>query len=414
MDGRAASQLITPRIPILKELGVSCSVISAPSGCHDLAPLSHHRVFSLSPSGLRFELRHFIRRVIPSKIISKLVLFNISCAVFPFYLAEKIFVRLESQWSWFFSAYILGFFISRKNKKFDIIYSTGGPFSSHIAAILLSKTYGIPCICEIQDPLVFDDPEWKPKGRSTTLYRLIERFICKNANIVVFLTQTAMRNAMARTKLNTTNFHFVYSGAPSVRGSGLLQRNYINPEIKMAHFGTLAGDRNLDELLTGLMSVFSDKPKLKYLINVLLYGNLEQSVKDSIEKSPIKKVVFTEGFIPHETAIDRMNECDVLLLIQDKSFVAHETIPSKVFEYLQSGKTILALVDNEELFCMLKKYNCYVANIYEQASVRRCLHQIFCDFNENALIKPQGDFVKLAKSVEKIQGIAEGLYSIVD
>ena len=45
------------------------------------------------------------------------------------------------------------------NKKFEFIFSTGGPASSHISAILISKILKSKCICELQDPLVGKDIE---------------------------------------------------------------------------------------------------------------------------------------------------------------------------------------------------------------------------------------------------------------
>ena len=409
MDGRAASQLITPRIPILKELGVSCSVISAPNGCQDLAPLSHHRVFSLFPSGLRFELRHFIRRKITMHHIRNPLLFSISFILLPFYLLEKLFVRLESQWSWFITVYLRALLLFRSNEKFELIYSTGGPFSSHIAAIFLSKTFGIPCICEIQDPLVFDSPYWKPRGRSVFIYSQIEKFICKNADAMVFLTETAKEKALLRTKTKNANFHSIYSGATIPTKKPQQPKTRTAHKLEMAHFGSLAGSRNLSALFSGFLSVFKKKPHLKELMRLSLYGNSDDGVLGSINKFPHKEFVSIKGFISHELATERMQEVDVLLLIQDDSYVARETIPSKAYEYLHSGKPVFALVHNEELFQMLKSFKCYSAEISKPESIEDCLLELFHAFSENSLSIPKGEFPDQVQSVQQIQRIADTL-----
>ena len=409
MDGRAASQLITPRIPLLKDLGCSCSVISAPNGEHDPKPHSHHRVFSPFPSGLRFELRYYIRREITIPLLRNALLFSVSFFLLPFYLLEKLFIRLESQWSWFLTVYLRALLLFRGNEKFEIIYSTGGPFSSHIAAIFLSKTFGIPCMCEIQDPIVFDSPYWKPRGRSVFVYSQIEKFICQNADAMVFLTQTARKKALARTKTKNANFHSIYSGATQITKKSPQPKARTALKLEIAHFGSLAGSRNLNALFSGLLSIFNKKPHLKELIRISLYGNLDKSVLRSIEEFPHKESISIKGFISHQLATEHMQEVDVLLLIQDDSYVASETIPSKAYEYFHSGKSVFAIVHNEELLQMLKSYNCYSAEISKPESIEECLLDLFHSFSENNLRIPKGEFPAQIQSVRQIQKIANTL-----
>ena len=409
MDGRAASQLITPRIPIFKEMGISCSVISAPNGEHDPEANSHHRVFSPFPSGLRFELRHFLRRKIGMVFLRNALLFSISLILLPAYLLEKLFIRLESQWSWFLTVYLRGILLFRSNGNIGLIYSTGGPFSSHIAAILLSKTYKLPCICEIQDPLVFDSPSWKPRGRSTYLYKKIEKFICKNADAVIFLTQTARDKALVRTKTNPTNFHSIYSGALSSQETA--GKGKASFKLEMAHFGSLAGSRNLNALFSALLLVFEKNPRFKETIKLSLYGNSDESVINSIEEFPFKKIVSIEGFVSHDLATQRMQDVDVLLLIQDNSYIACETIPSKAYEYLHSGKPIFALVHNEELLEMLKSYNCYAAEINKPDSIDDCLLKLLTDYELESLSIPRGDSPSTTCAAKSILRIAKALES---
>lgn len=409
MDGRAASQLITSRIPIFKRMRISCSVISAANGEHDPKADSHHRVFSPFPSGLRFELRHYIRLKTTVPLLRNALLFSVSFFLLPFYLLEKLFIRLESQWSWFLTVYLRALLLFRGNEKFEMIYSTGGPFSSHIAAILLSKTYELPCICEIQDPLVFDSPAWKPRGRSTYLYKKIEKFICKNADAIIFLTHTARNKALARTKTNPDNFHSIYSGAIASSQTVDFPANSPSFNLEMAHFGSLAGTRNLEALFASLLLVFKKNPHFKKKIKLSLYGNSDESVITSIEQFPFKDIVSVEGFVSHDLATKRMQEVDVLLLIQDDSYVARETIPSKAYEYLHSGKPIFALVHNEELLQMLKSYNCYAAEISKPESIEDCLLELFHGFSENSLRIPKGEFPAQIQSVRQIQKIADTL-----
>jgi hypothetical protein len=81
------------------------------------------------------------------------VLGAISLLLLPFYLLEKIFVRLEPHWSWGGSAYLRGAHLVRE-KRPAVIYSTGGANSAHWAGYHLARKFNLPWIAEIHDPMV--------------------------------------------------------------------------------------------------------------------------------------------------------------------------------------------------------------------------------------------------------------------
>ena len=92
MDGQAASHHVSDKLPYLRKRGIEPILLSASSGCRDFN-YEHHQVFSPAPSGLKFELRHFIRkRVTQSWVISVKLLFwaYLSLLLLPAYLLEKI------------------------------------------------------------------------------------------------------------------------------------------------------------------------------------------------------------------------------------------------------------------------------------------------------------------------------------
>lgn len=60
MDGRAASQTITDKMPHLLAAGIEPVVLSGALGRQD-AHLEHHQLWPWGPAGIRFELRHVLR-----------------------------------------------------------------------------------------------------------------------------------------------------------------------------------------------------------------------------------------------------------------------------------------------------------------------------------------------------------------
>ena len=107
MDGRAASQTITDKIPHLLNLGIEPIVLSAITGKKDKV-VEHHQVLPAGPVALRFDLRHYLKQRISSRYIYRIAMTVISLVLLPFILIEKIFIRIETHWSWAITAYFTG------------------------------------------------------------------------------------------------------------------------------------------------------------------------------------------------------------------------------------------------------------------------------------------------------------------
>ncbi|MEA2114707.1 MAG: O-antigen ligase family protein [Thermodesulfobacteriota bacterium] len=195
IDGKAASQTITDRIPLLLEEGIAPLVLSGPIGAKD-DRFPHRRIFSCTPSGLQYELRFLLNKNEMSNWLRELLKALVTVIFLPLYLIERIVIHLDTHWSWGISGAVSGFFHLLHYRP-DLIYSTAGPSSTHLAAYLLHKTFGIPWLAEIHDPLVYDIE--KRKWHQRYLFNnWLEKKICTHAAAVIYFTNHAMESADRR------------------------------------------------------------------------------------------------------------------------------------------------------------------------------------------------------------------------
>ncbi len=61
MDGRAASQTITDKIPYLLKAGIELTVVSAKTGAKD-STVKHYQLWPWGAAGFRFDFRHWFQR----------------------------------------------------------------------------------------------------------------------------------------------------------------------------------------------------------------------------------------------------------------------------------------------------------------------------------------------------------------
>jgi len=344
IDGMACAQHIDDRLPYLRERGITPLMLTGVCGGR-WPNMVQARVPSVAPSGIRFELRHLRRASRLVKLLTPIILLPL----LPFYFIEKLIIDLDSQWSWFPLAIVRGWFLCR-NYRPEAIYATGGPPSAHLVAACISRWCGIPWIAEFQDPLVHND--WQRSGRALRVFIWLERFICRRASAVVFLTDAAREKSTQRTGLGKRGWT-VYPGADP---ANMPTVEYRKGECcHFSHFGSLGGSRNLKVFLEGLQLVFHDNPDLVKVVRLDIYGTCDRLSRELIAKFPYPGVISDFGRVPRAESLIAMKKSDVLLLIQNTEEFSSETIPSKTYEYLHSGRPVLGLVhNNAELQEMLR------------------------------------------------------------
>jgi hypothetical protein len=367
IDGKASSQHIDDRIPHLASLGVKPFIVS--SICGDRTrDVAHYRVPSIAPSGVRFELRYIKRK---NKIL-KCAAIPLLAAILPVYLIEKAIINLESEWSWFPLAFLRGLLLHRRFH-FEMIYSTGGPASAHVAAGLLAGCSGIPWIAELQDPIVFKD--WTRSKTALRINSWLERFIFERASSVVFLTEGARAMAVRRTATDASKTHVIYPGACA---AGEPQTIYRKGNFcRFAHFGSFGGSRNPQTFMEGLQTLLDQEPDLIEKVRFDLYGTMDSLSSKLIASFKYREVVTDFGKVSRLDALRAMRKSDALVLIQNLDDISYETIPSKVYEYFQADRPILGLVyKNPDLKKMLLEQGHFAAEADSPAEIGVRITQI--------------------------------------
>lgn len=354
MDGRAASQTVTDKIPHLQAAGITPIVISSRTG-HPDTELKHFRVFPAGPVGLRFDLRHVLQRRWGKGARYRLASSLVSVLLSPLILVEKLFWHGETQWSWWWPAARLG----RKliaAEKIDLIYSSGGAYAAHVAAADLKRRSGLPWIAEIHDPMV--RPGEAPATRRQVIQADVERQICEQADLVFWFTERALESARKR--------------HPELRGRGRsllpgvdlpgqeLPAYRRGPVLVFGHFGSLSGTRNLAAVIHAIDRASNLDSGIATQVELHVYGeDLDAETRKAIDEVGGRVTVRAFGRLENDPVtgksgrqrvLERMRSVDVLLLHHGVEPACLEYIPSKFYEYLWMQRPILALVHQNPQF----------------------------------------------------------------
>lgn len=348
MDGRAASQTITDKLPHLATAGIDVVVISGVSGRRDTL-LEHHQLWAMGPAGLRFELRHVLRKHLGHGVAYRAVSTLASLVLLPGMLVEKLLRPVESSWSWWLSAYLKGRQLARQ-QPFDLIYSTGGAFAAHVAGAALKRTTGTPWLAEVHDPMVV--PGQALASAQQRMQAKVERSICTHADLAIWFTEQALVSARSR--------HPQLGDRGKTILPGIDQPFKVLPPYRsgqkfiIGHFGSLSPTRNLKSVLDALELLKRHRRDALTDLEIHVYGGPLDSVSlerlaNSSMGSHVRHFGRIEmdpktGMSGREQVLRRMRTVDVLLLLHGEDALCAEYIPSKLYEYLWMQRPLLALV----------------------------------------------------------------------
>ena len=423
MDGRAASQTITDKMPYLLDAGIKPVVFSAITGIKDQR-FPHRQFLAWGPAAFRFDFRHWIANQYGRGLFYKVSTGLVSILLAPLIALEKLFLGYSSQWSWAMPAFVHGLKLIRSGQ-IDVVYSTGGAWSAHLVGLWLKKTTGVKWIVEVHDPLVIrkspeDDGQEKPKNRDAQFRQYLEKQIIAFANFAWWFTEGAVHYAKVRnTNLNTPgNAHgfMVIPGAEPPGGLSKDQVHQYSERLNLCHFGSLARDRSLATILYAVDDLLKKYPQARNHIRVHAYG----APLDVLTIDAIKSLNFADLLIAHgrlekdpatgksgrERVVEKMQSADVLILLHGNDEWCAEYIPSKFYEYLWADRPIWGITHrNTQLDRMLLERGAYLSHEGNVEGINMALERIWLDWEQKHLSVPAGKPIGVKQAVDTILSV---------
>ncbi len=406
MDGRAASQTITDKLPHLVEAGIEPIILSGVSGEHDKRFL-HMQLIPWGPAGLRFDLRHVIASHLGRGYLYKLLVGLLGLLLAPFIVIERVLLGLQSQWSWSLPVTVRSLWLIHKYKP-AVLYTTGGAYSAHLAGYWIKRLTGIHWIDEIHDPMV--KPGTVPSTRDERFLAYIEGLICRHADLVWWFTDGALRGASQRHPELGDRGMVVLPGVAKPVVVGKYQRG---EQMVISHFGSLSDTRSLQPVVQAIQTLLEQKPEMRSKLRVHIYGGaIDRAGKAEIARHGLEDVFISFGRLERspetgmsgrERVVERMFQADCLLLVHGTISDCSEYIPSKLYEYIWTDRPVIALTYlNPQLDQLVNERGGYVAHGDQPEDIVRVLAQAYADWEADKLPVPKLPAIGVQQAVTKI------------
>jgi len=116
-------------------------------------------------------------------------------------------------------------------------------------------------------------------------------------------------------------------------------------------------------------------------------GKVDSSILSEIERNGLKKSTHMFGSVSHEEAVTFQKKSQVLLLTVNKSGDTKGMVTGKIFEYLVSGRPVLAIgPEDGDLASILKETNTgVISDFNNKKDLKRNILNFYSRYNSDVL-----------------------------
>ncbi len=262
-------------------------------------------------------------------------------------------LALPDRWSsWVLSAVLSGKKLIKKYRS-SVIWTTYPIASSHLIGFFLHKLTGVSWIADFRDPMTEEDYPRNPTVFK--FYRWLERKVMENTEYVVVTTPGVKRVYTERygeecgRKIRIIQNGFDESKFSKAESEIENKENQheSNQPLRMIHSGVIYPEERNPEPLFAAISELKSENKLNsenFRLELRSAGH-DDLYEQMLAKYALQDIVSLLPSIPHQENIKDMLSADALLLLQGNT--CNEQIPAKAYEYIRSGKPVIALTDKK-------------------------------------------------------------------
>lgn len=228
-----------------------------------------------------------------------------------------------------------------KEHQIDVIISTGPPHSMHLIASKLNENFKIPWLADFRDPWTDIDyyKEMKISAFADRKHKMLEMKTITECDEMVVVTQEMKANYE---KISGRNIHLITNGFDPVD----MAVDDVIQDVKfsISHIGSLPPGFNMKGLWKVLSELADTIPDFRNNLEIKLVGRVDSTVIDEISELNLLNQLTIPGYVSHNKVASLMKQSAVLLLVINRNSPnAKGILTGKIFEYLASGRPILAI-----------------------------------------------------------------------
>lgn len=229
--------------------------------------------------------------------------------------------------------------------QFQVVYTTSGPASAHLIGFYLKQKYGIPWVADYRDPWTFNPygADYDPNNAGQRLLFELESVLLHSADCNLTIEDNLIdvyeqRFGLERDKVISITNGYDEADFATLHPHGRTDKFTIN------YSGLLyTRQRNIDPVLRAIQQLRDEKKIDLSKLRFRIVGASEQGNIETAGRYGFAQIIDQTGYLPHAQALQANLDANLLLLLVGDEEKFKPVYTGKFFEYLRSGRPILAL-----------------------------------------------------------------------
>jgi len=226
----------------------------------------------------------------------------------------------------------------------DALLTTSPPDSVHLAGAKLAKRFRVPWVADFRDPWIGLHFRTPPSAWHRARHEAMEREVLGRADLVLAASRTHL-DAIAAGGAARRAEHLPNGFEPE---AGLAAAEADPDHFRLAFTGTLSLMEDAGTLLEAVHEVLARVPEARRRLRVDLAGPYDTDYEDRALALGLTGIVRFAGPLPHSESRALQRSADALLLWKPRAAGFRTMVPGKLYEYLDAGRPVIALLPAED------------------------------------------------------------------
>ena len=229
----------------------------------------------------------------------------------------------------------------------DAILSSSPPDSVHLAAADVVRATSLPWVADFRDPWVGSHFRTPPTAWHAARHAAMEARVTGGASLVLAASRTHHDLLAARASARPARLLYLPNG---FEPAAVVRRGEaFDPGVfRVAFTGTLSLMEDAGTLLAAVHEMLRREPAARRRLRVDLAGPYDNEWLARAAALGLTDVVRLPGPVAHEDSRALQRAADVLLLWKPHGEGYRTMVPGKLYEYLDSGRPVIALLPERD------------------------------------------------------------------
>ena len=235
----------------------------------------------------------------------------------------------------------------------QLVFATGGPWTSLLVGETLAKRFGVPFIADYRDPWTSNPYDSYSSSFLADKAKRLEQSVCASAARVIANTEELRLKLcddypQLRNKCITIPNGFDRERFTEEDGTNTLMDQPATQSVdaggvELCHFGTVYGKRSPLQLFQAMWELHEERLVTAAQIRMRFVGAWDvtdpgcEKLAQELEKHGFLR---REAPVSHQICLRQMSRARVLLIIQPDSPLQ---VPGKIYEYIAVGRPLLLI-----------------------------------------------------------------------